>query len=285
MAEENVPLPTVSPDALRVGLYVFIDLPWFEHPFALNQFKIITPQQIEQLRKLPVTHFRYDPDKSEPEESAEGLPGEAAPGAGAPFGRAVARPVQYGLRPVDEAPRLRNLSAYQRHVLSVEENFEATLNVVDELGRHLLNKPALMLPKMAVLVESMVNEFLSLPDVTLRVMGEIGGGGRYAHELNVSILSMMLGQRLGLSAESIADLGQGAMLHDIGLSKVPSAVRLKMPAEMSAPERELYEQHCLYGLEIGQWLNLPQTTLDIIARHHEMMDGSGFPQGLNDPAT
>jgi HD-GYP domain-containing protein (c-di-GMP phosphodiesterase class II) len=54
---------------------------------------------------------------------------------------------------------------------------------------------------------------------------------------------------------------------------------------MSAPERQLYEQHCLYGMEIGQHLELPQTTLDIIARHHEMMDGSGFPQGLNDPAT
>jgi hypothetical protein len=143
----------------------------------------------------------------------------------------------------------------------------------------LLAQPEVMLPKRDVLVESMAGGFLAQPDVTLRVMGEISGGGRYSHELNVSIMSMMLGQRLGLPAESIPLLGKGAMLHDIGLSKLPAAVRLKMPAEMSAPERALYRQHCEFGLEIGQRLGLPQMDLEIIGGHHEMADGSGFPKG------
>ena len=44
--------PTVSPDQLRIGLYVHLDLPWFKHPFAFNQFKIKNQEQIDTLRGL-----------------------------------------------------------------------------------------------------------------------------------------------------------------------------------------------------------------------------------------
>ena len=55
----------VTPDQLCVGLFVHIDLPWFSHPFSFNSFKIRTPEQIKTLRELGVSHFRYDPERSD----------------------------------------------------------------------------------------------------------------------------------------------------------------------------------------------------------------------------
>lgn len=51
----------VSCDELKIGLYVFIDLPWFSHPFTLNSFRIGSDEQILLLQSLGVQRFRYAP--------------------------------------------------------------------------------------------------------------------------------------------------------------------------------------------------------------------------------
>jgi len=53
-------------DQLRVGLYVFLDLSWFEHPFAFSHFKIKSDEQIKTIRSLGLKTVRYDPDLSDP---------------------------------------------------------------------------------------------------------------------------------------------------------------------------------------------------------------------------
>ena len=55
----------VTPEQLCVGLYIFIDLPWFSHPFSFNSFKIHSAEQIATLRSLGQKRFRFDPDRSD----------------------------------------------------------------------------------------------------------------------------------------------------------------------------------------------------------------------------
>ena len=45
-------LPYISPDQLCVGLYVHLDLSWWEHSFAFSNFKIKDEGQLKQLRAL-----------------------------------------------------------------------------------------------------------------------------------------------------------------------------------------------------------------------------------------
>jgi len=74
-------------------------------------------------------------------------------------------------------------------------------------------------------------------------------------------------------------LGVGALLHDVGLADIPD--RIARPRhELSPPERRLREMHCEYGVRIGRQLGLPDPVLRIIAQHHELADGSGYPKGL-----
>ena len=53
-------LPYISPDQLCVGLYVHLDLSWWEHSFAFSNFKIKDEGQLKQLRALGLKRLRYD---------------------------------------------------------------------------------------------------------------------------------------------------------------------------------------------------------------------------------
>ena len=48
-------LPYVSVDQLQIGMYVYIDLKWFQHPFAFNNFRIKDEEQIATIRG-PLLH-------------------------------------------------------------------------------------------------------------------------------------------------------------------------------------------------------------------------------------
>ena len=55
----------VTPDQLCVGLHIHLDLPWISHPFAFPSFKISSPEQIAQIRRLGLKEIRYSPAKSD----------------------------------------------------------------------------------------------------------------------------------------------------------------------------------------------------------------------------
>ena len=66
--------PTIAAADLRLGLYVYLDLGWMDHPFPLNRFKISTQQQIDTIRSLGLRELRYAPELSD----AHALPGAGA---------------------------------------------------------------------------------------------------------------------------------------------------------------------------------------------------------------
>jgi putative nucleotidyltransferase with HDIG domain len=102
----------------------------------------------------------------------------------------------------------------------------------------------------------------------------------YFHSLNVMLLSVLLGKTLDLSPEELKVLGEGALLHDIGATRVPDTV-LRNPRR-NRYEEEFYRLHTVYGAEIAREIGvLAPSAVEIIAAHHEYMDGSGYPAGLS----
>lgn len=268
------------PDHLRIGLYIYIDLPWFRHPFTLNSFKISSEEQIRELRALNVPRFRYDPKRS------EGRPGGASPGLPAESAAPAAASVSAGDGDPDPAmtatdPRIRQLREHRRAVARMEKSFVKAVGIVHRLTKNLLSHPEEAVEEMGGLVEQMVTVFLERPEVTLQVMGEnCGGDEAYHHSLNVSVLCMMLVKGLRLSSEQAGMLGRGALLHDIGQIEIPDRVLKNRPGEQTRPERELRARHIEYGVKIGKRLELSPEVLHIIEQHHELADGSGYPRGL-----
>lgn len=278
-----------SPEQLRIGLYVYVDLPWFRHPFTLNSFRISSDEQIRNLRALKESRFRYDPARSE-------IPADAAmpEAADAPIESVGTDVADRMPAPAREVPSVDDLSATERRIRHLQEHravvarteksFVKAAGVVRRLNRNLLRQPKESLDEMHGLVDQMVTVFIERPEVTLQVMGEnCGGEEAYHHSLNVSILCMLLVKSLGLTHEQAGMLGAGAMLHDIGALEIPDYIMRKSPDEQTSAEREMRAMHVEYGARLGRRLHLAPELLTIIEQHHELADGTGYPHGLTLP--
>ena len=102
----------------------------------------------------------------------------------------------------------------------------------------------------------------------------------YAHCVNVSILSVGMGQVLGLPRQVLADLGVAALLHDIGKISIPGDV-LRKPAALSAEEWLLMRRHPLEGVKMMcRMPGVTPLTLDtmrVCLEHHMNFDRTGYP--------
>lgn len=102
----------------------------------------------------------------------------------------------------------------------------------------------------------------------------------YNHSLNVGVLSLALGQRIGLSKKTLAKLGSAGLLHDIGKVELPRELIYKS-GKLTDEEWNLLKLHSNYGVrEILKTRGLDETSLlsiTIAYQHHWNYDGSGYP--------
>ena len=266
----------LTPDQLCIGVFIHIDLPWFSHPFSFNSFKIRSAEQLATLPTLGVKHFRYDPDRSDVQP--RGL--TAAPPASAHLPETEAEDPDYSSALASKRERIARLAQRKRQVIEVEKALVKAAGVMRNIGKNLFARPKECLEEVDELVNQMVTALLDQPEVALHVIGEHAGGEEtYYHGLNCSILSMMLAKELGFARGHCQILGVGALLHDIGLNDIPDRVA-RPRHELSAPERNLRQLHCDYGVRLGKQIGLPDPVLRVIAQHHELADGSGYPNKL-----
>ncbi len=100
-----------------------------------------------------------------------------------------------------------------------------------------------------------------------------------SHQERLATLSVMVGERLGLSDDQLGWLQVGALLHDIGKAAIPNTILYK-PGRLTEEEWILIRSHVKRGYEILQGMNLPEHVMEMVLRHHERLDGSGYPNGI-----
>lgn len=104
----------------------------------------------------------------------------------------------------------------------------------------------------------------------------------YMHSISVSVLAMALGKALGYTAKQLSILGEGAMLHDIGMLLLPEALRHKVYYQLRGSERKLYHIHTSAGYKLLRHREDIDRISEIVAlRHHERLDGKGYPHGVD----
>jgi len=113
------------------------------------------------------------------------------------------------------------------------------------------------------------------------IMSMCHDGDIYSHCVNVCMYSLAMAGRIEMSADSVGALGTGALLHDIGLTKIDRDIVDKQDCVRTPRERELYRGHPELGVGIlRSGLKLPEEVHRIVREHHERSDGSGYPLGL-----
>lgn len=272
----SVPEQKIFPSQLRVGLHIRLD-GWMEHPFLFSSFKIRNEKQLKALQSLGLESLWWSPDKS---EAAPLPPPPADAPAPAPEPAPEVDPEVAAMWRAKQARReqlARQREAYGR----CEKQFNASVERVRSLLRNLFARPRETLEQAQEVVAEMVDTLLAEKDVLLHLMSaKSGDESAYYHALNVTMLALLLGRESGLNATEMRALGLGALLHDMGKERVPSQILLKK-TPWTAAERTFYQQHVVYGVEMAAKLpDLPHGALEVIAQHHELLDGSGFPGKL-----
>ncbi len=100
------------------------------------------------------------------------------------------------------------------------------------------------------------------------------------HQHNVARLSRTIGQVMELDSDVVDGLRIGATLHDFGLVRIPSEI-LSKPAKLTGQEYDTVKQHPVHGYQILKSIEFPWPVARTILQHHERLDGSGYPGGLN----
>ncbi|NIR46189.1 MAG: HD domain-containing protein [Gemmatimonadetes bacterium] len=107
----------------------------------------------------------------------------------------------------------------------------------------------------------------------------------FTHSVNVCILSVALGQKLGFSKLQLFDLGLGALFHDVGKSRVPLSV-LNKDGRLDKEEWRIMSQHPEFGLvllfDLHGFEEPPYRAMLTAYEHHMRTDFTGYPQVIRD---
>ncbi|HDM8187077.1 TPA: HD-GYP domain-containing protein [Vibrio harveyi] len=261
-------------DRIQPGLHIRLPLKWNDHPFLLNSFKIKDQEQVEMIRHLGVKFVYFNPEQS-----------DASP---LPANQPQVEVTQYNTLDLEaqklwkeKQKRIEKLSAYRRRVIQCEKEFERSLARMRSVMTKIRNRPVDAVGEAQQLIDDIVDKLMCDDNVTLHLMnGKNEFEDIYFHSLNVAVIAMMIGRAKGYSAEQLKALSFAALFHDMGKIKIPTAI-LRKQVPLTEPESNYLKLHTKYGLDMANQIeDFPDSAKTVIAQHHELRDGSGYPEGL-----
>lgn len=242
---------------LEIGMYVSeLDRPWLETPFLFQGFVIRSGEELDTLRR----HCRVVTVDTRGEDEHPAV-APAAP-----------------LRPRRPAEAVRELKAEMKQASGIHhavfESIESAMGTLRQSGK-------LDLRRLEAAVEPMVASVLRNPaamSCLMRIRRK--GGYLYSHSLASSVWAAVLGREIGLDREALRAVALGAMLLDVGKTRLPEAV-LGKPGKLDAAELALVRRHVEYSLDLLKEAGeADPRVVEMVAHHHERYDGSGYPAGL-----
>jgi putative nucleotidyltransferase with HDIG domain len=166
---------------------------------------------------------------------------------------------------------LLSLVAVARAVAGGDLSVRSTLKTRDEVGT--------LATSFNIMTDRLANQHLQ----TIRTLtSAIDARDPYTagHSVRVGQLSLEIGRELLLPRRELQFLEIGGYLHDVGKIGIRDNVLLK-EGPLTEPERLMIAEHPRIGINIVKNVDLPSEVLEIVAGHHEKLDGTGYPYGLD----
>ena len=287
-----------SPD-LRKGMFVAkLDRPWLESPFLIQGFLIEDDETLARLREL-CRHVVVDRTRSVGAEYQADQPGGYVPEHHPPMMPQPAQAIYQGKRklklpPLTEADE-RDLGGHKfatvRYAddIPIEDElpaaraaYEGTQNLLRDIAAQVQAGMAPDVEHVERTVDGLVECVVRNADALLWLSKlKRTDNETYDHSLSASIHLMAFGRYLGLPPDDLHALGTGGLLKDIGFIRLPSELVHKAGGLLPG-ERTRIREHVKLGCDIlaGEFAAFDPAVRDIILKHHERIDGSGYPGRL-----
>lgn len=106
-------------------------------------------------------------------------------------------------------------------------------------------------------------------------------GYTYAHSVNVAVLCCIIGFGLKMKEAELEQLVMSGLLHDLGKLQIPPSI-LNKPGRLTPEEFEIMKMHPMRSYELikDRW-DISANVKAAVRYHHENVDGSGYPEGLD----
>jgi HD-GYP domain-containing protein (c-di-GMP phosphodiesterase class II) len=268
---ENPDLQSVTPNELKIGMYVILPLSWHQHPFLKNHFLIQSAAEIDKIKELGTKGIQIDLSKSRPVERPSAT--EPLESSASEQQRAAQKVVTDDLIATihDESLPPRNKSRLVRqHSITMMKS--------------LLENPTAQNMKEAQKGISEVVSLILTDDDTLHYLLDITSHDfyTYTHSVGVGVLGIALAKSLFKDSTNhdMRALGVGFFLHDVGKVGINPSIITK-PGKLTSQEMQEMKRHPSLGFKLlNETRQLTEEAKTIVLQHHERVDGSGYPKGL-----
>lgn len=107
-------------------------------------------------------------------------------------------------------------------------------------------------------------------------------GYTYAHSVNVAVIACLIGFGMRMNEEALEQLVMSGLLHDLGKLVIPRSI-LNKDRRLTPEEYELMKTHSTASYElIRERFDISAQVKVAVLYHHENLDGSGYPDGIED---
>jgi HD-GYP domain-containing protein (c-di-GMP phosphodiesterase class II) len=257
----------VPVSSLRAGLT-------FTQPVYIEGNSLLVPagialrkKDIERLKSWGVDTVETDGDMVAQEKESAGETADAAKGAG--------ETDKKKLNALSLAGVQDNKGAYRSYMDLIERLDGVFTNIASGISveiRSIDNITGRLLQTVREQRDDIIGYILG---------GEVKGHDFAKSSVNTAILSALIAMELRLPNHKIMQVVTGALLHDVGMLRLPREI-LDKKGGLSEAELQRMQAHPLYTYKIiGKELLYPEDVGLVALQHHERWDGEGYPRRLS----
>ncbi len=261
-------LKKIPVSELRLGMHLqaFCGA-WLDHPFWRTKFVLTDPNDLVLVRESTISEVWIDISKGLDVE-----PGSAAAAVNAEIVEKLPEPPPAKIEKASFNDEVKRASRI------VAKGKEAVVSMFQEarMGKAIEAEAA------APLVEEISNSVMRNPGALISLARlKTADDYTFMHSVAVCALMIALARQLGLDEQQTRDAGMAGLLHDLGKAMIPLEV-LNKPGKLTDTEFALVKTHPAEGYKLLlEGKGVSEVMLDVCLHHHEKIDGSGYPKGLN----
>jgi len=272
---ETETFKTLSINDLETGMFVTTVILKDRKNKVKNQGRVNSQRTIESLKKQGVTQVIIKcedetptTDKTIQEAKAEEV------------GENKESPISLQQKPKKPQSSTKACSLTEEFSRSCEIYDDTTKNI-QTLFNHAKAQQNLS-PEAISLLAGEITDSVIRNEYAITILTRIRHHSTYQweHATNCAILVCGFALFLGLNRETAEKMTLGALLHDIGVAKVPKGI-IEKQGKLSINEMTVVKKHLAWGHQLCKkdGFNDP-IIMDMLINHHERLDGSGYPRGL-----
>ncbi|MEN0039550.1 MAG: HD-GYP domain-containing protein [Cellvibrio sp.] len=264
-------LKRIAVKDIQLGMYIceFCGS-WMEHPFWKTKFLLTDEKDLHAIQTSGIKELWIDVSKGA--DISAGIQGKSE--------EEVERETEALLLGANKIQGKEKISL-EDEIKTAARLCAKTKEAVIEMFRDARMGKAIQVEEARALVDDISNSVMRQPHALISLARlKTADDYTYMHSVAVCALMIALARQLNLDEDIIREAGFAGLLHDIGKVGIPLNV-LNKPGKLTDAEFAIVKSHPEVGAKILiESYQVSPLVLDVCLHHHEKVDGTGYPRGL-----